>query len=154
MQYKKFITCGLFICFAGIFLCSFGGNGIPIKTNCTPTGGSTSFAPNTNGGWNVLFSYIHEETPGNIEFELILKQATSRIGGRNEKLVGTITDPSFLPKKNQKISYTLLPGNAWYLVIKKNGDCYLAQVKGSGIMPSNLAGNPDVIPLKVKYKRK
>ena len=111
-----------------------------------------SFAPNTAGGWTILSYYLHQDTPDSVQFELILEQTGSRIQGSQEKLVGTIANPLFLPQKDQKIDYSLLPGNTWYLLIKKSGDCYLAQVKGSGIEKSNLPGNPDVIPIKVRYK--
>lgn len=113
---------------------------------------SVSFNPNIADGWTILSYYLHQDTPDSVQFELILEQTGSRIQGSQEKLVGTITNPLFLPQKDQKIDYSLLPGNTWYLLIKKSGDCYLAQVKGSGIEKSNLPGNPDVIPIKVRYK--
>ena len=145
-----FNSCAFFI--GMLFLCSFSSEGIRRKMDVAlSSGDTTSFTPNSNGGWKILSVYINQDTPDSVQFELILQQ-TGRIQGRQEQLVGTITNKLFLPQKNQKIGYSLLPGNTWYLLIKKNGDCYLAQVNGSGIKKSDLPGNPDVIPIKVRYK--
>ncbi len=153
MQQKKLIMLNSTVFFIGLlFLSSFSNRGLIPEKNLNVSGDSTSFAPNTKDGWNILSVYINQNTHDSVEFELILKQATSAISGSKEQLVGTITNKSFLPVKDQKANYSLLPQNTWYLIIKKNGDCYLAQVKGTGIAKSNMPGNPDVFPIKVKYK--
>jgi hypothetical protein len=150
---KRFIIYSLCTLLTGqIFLCSFSRGYIPLKINFRASGDTASFTPNTNGGWSILSVYLNQDTPDSVEFELILKQATGHIKGSNEQLVGTITNKLFLPHKDQKVGYSLLPGNTWYLIIKESGQCYLAQVQGSGIEKSNMPGNPDIFPIKVRYK--
>lgn len=153
MRKKKFIVYVFCSCFIALFfLCSFSSRSFSGFFPDSVQGDTSSFTANVNGGWSVLSSYLNQDTPDSVEFELILVQTNSRIQGSQERLVGTITKRSFLPQKNQKIDYMLLPGDTWYLSIKKNGECYLAQTNGLGIQPSNLSGNPDVIPIKVRYK--
>lgn len=143
-------SCAFFI--GMLFLCSFSNKGFSPQKYLKVSGDTTSFTPNSNGGWNILSRYINQDTPDSVEFELILLQSTGGIKGSQEQFVGTITNKLFLPQKDQKIAYSLLPGNTWYLLVKKNGQCYLAQVQGSGIQKSNLPGNPDILPIKVRYK--
>ena len=113
-------------------------------------GDTISFAPNTAGGWSILSSYLNQDTPDSVQFEIILKR--SRIDGKTDQLIGTITNPIFIPAKNQKADYYLLGDNVWDVRITKDGECYLKQNRGSSLKPSSLAGNPDVIPINVRYK--
>ena len=139
-------------CTGLIFLCSFSGVGPYLKRPSDLPPDTTSFQPNTSEGWSTLSVYINQDTPDSVEFELILEAPAGKIKGPQEQYIGTITNNLFLPKKNQNSSYVLLPGNTWTLIVNKNGQCYLAQEVGSGVKQSNLPGNPDVLPIKVRYK--
>jgi hypothetical protein len=110
-----------------------------------------SFASNTSRGWSVLSSYLHQDTPDSVEFELILVQNKS-ITWATEQFIGTITNKAFLPKKIQKVSYDLYRGNTWSVTIATDGVCYLNQVKGEVLKTSSLPGSPFVLPVKVRYK--
>lgn len=136
-----------------IMLFSFSDKLMAIaKTNSYPEVGDTiSFAPNTGSGWDILSSYLNQDTPDSVQFELILK-STGRIDGKTDQLIGTITNKNFLPAKNQQVDYYLLQDNVWNIRITTKGECYLKQDRGSALKPSTLAGNPDVIPIKIRYK--
>lgn len=125
---------------------------LSVKKNLKVSGDTTTFQPNTNDGWGILSVYINQDTSDSVEFELILEAPAGKIKGPQEQFIGTITNSLFLPKKNQVAGYVLLPGNTWNLIINKNGQCYLAQELGSGVKQSNLPANPDVLPIKVRYK--
>ena len=115
------------------------------------TADTVSFSPNTAGGWSILSSsYMNQDTPDSVRLEIILKR--SRIDGKTDQLIGTITNKSFIPAKNQKVDYYLLGDNVWDIRITKDGECYLKQNRGSSLKPSTLAGNPDVIPVNIRYK--
>jgi hypothetical protein len=108
---KRFIIYGLCTFLTGLFfLCSFASERLPLEKDLKVLGDTTSFTPNINAGWNILSVYINQDTPDSVEFELILKQATGSIKGSKEQLIGTITNKLFLPQKDQKIGYSLLPG--------------------------------------------
>jgi len=139
-------------CAGLLLLCSFSAVGTSFKTGLQVPPDSTSFQPNTSEGWSTLSVYLNQDTPDSIEFELILEAPSGKIKGPQEQYIGTITNNLFLPKKNQNSSYVLLPGNTWTLIVNKNGQCYLVQEVGSGVKQSNLPGNPDVLPIKVRYK--
>jgi hypothetical protein len=119
-----------------------------------PAGDTSSLATDKSNGWSRLSCYLNQDTPDSVDFEfiLILDQTKGRMGGSSEKLIGTISNSNFRPQKDQKITYSLLPDNTWYIIIKTDGRCLLAQTKGSGVKQSALPGTPDLIPVKVKYK--
>jgi hypothetical protein len=107
---------------------------------------SAQFIPNISGGWSTYLAYINRSSPDSIEFELLLKH-DNNINWRSKQQIGSIVDPIFFPKKEQKIIYDLLYGNTWKLEIKTNGECYFNQISGPD--PS---GNPIIMPVKVNYK--
>jgi len=109
-------------------------------------GDSVSFTPNTADGWDVFSSYLHQDTPDSVDFELILKH-DQNIDWKNERLIGTITDPNFIPANQQIITYYLLPGNTWTIHIKKDGTVFFQTIHGF-TPPDNLF----IIPIKVRYK--
>jgi hypothetical protein len=115
------------------------------------TADTTSFIPNTNGGWNTLSVYLNQDTPDSVRFELILTQTTS-ITWSTEQFIGTISSNNYLPKKKQQAAYAVFMNNNWSMRIEKNGECFLKQVNGQSLGVSSLPGNPFVIPVKVKYK--
>ena len=119
-------------------------------------GDTSSFTANTSGGWSILSSYLNQDTPDSVELEMILllNQTKGKMGGKTEQYIGTINNKKFQPKQSQKSVYTLLPGNVWYIVVKQDGKCFLAQTMGSGVKASTLAGRPDIIPIKVRFKNK
>jgi hypothetical protein len=134
-------------------ICSFAfQNTFLLKRDIILSAGDTSsFSPNTIGKWDIISSYLNQYTTDSVEFELILVQRAERISGGNEKFIGNITNPIYLPQKTQKITYNLLIDNVWEVKITRKGECYLRQVKGSGINKSELPGNPDVLPIRVLY---
>lgn len=107
---------------------------------------SVLFNPNIAGGWNVYSSYLHQDTPDSVDFELILKHDFN-IDWTDEKWIGTITDTNFIPKKQQIITYYLLPENTWKIHIKKDGTVFFQTIHGS--IP---LGNLFIIPIKIRYK--
>jgi phage terminase large subunit-like protein len=111
---------------------------------------TTSFSPNTGGGWGFFAFYIFNHTPDSVQFEIILKR-NGRIDGKTDQQIGTIINPAFIPEKNQAVDYYLLGDNVWKIRITKDGDCFLKQDRGSALRPSSLAGI-DVIPISIRYK--
>ena len=109
---------------------------------------SGSFIPNTAGGWNVYSSYLHQDTPDSVDFELILKHDFN-IDWTSEKWIGTITDANFIPKKQQIVTYNLLPGNTWRIHIKMDGTVFFQTIHGT-VPPGHLF----IIPIKIMYKNK
>src|SRR5687768_6288087 len=92
------------------------------KTNSyTEVGDTLSFAPNKGSGWDILSSYLNQDTPDSVQFELIL-QRTGRIDGKTDQLIGTITNKKFLPLKNQQADYYLLLDNVWKIRITTKGE--------------------------------
>lgn len=112
----------------------------------TNNGDSVLFTPNTAGGWDVYSSYLNQDTSDSVDFELILKHDFN-IDWTNEKWIGTITDANFIPKKQQIVTYYLLPGNTWKIHIKKDGTVFFQTIHGS-VPPGNLF----IIPIKIRYK--
>jgi len=112
---------------------------------------TTSFMPNAGSGWSIIASYIVQVGPDSVQLELLLKR-TTRIG-KADNLIGTITNTNFYPAKNQRLDYYLLGDNVWIIRINTNGECYLKQDRGSDLKPSSLPGSPDVIPIKVRFKK-
>lgn len=136
------------------FIYSFGQDSSEVKVdNPSIAADTTGFSPNKSAGWSTLCSYMSQDTKDSINMELvlILKPENGRMGGSDEKLIGSITNKSFLPQKNQVVPYDLLSDNKWNLRITTSGECYLVQVKGYGVRKSELQGNPDMIPIKIKY---
>jgi hypothetical protein len=114
-------------------------------------GDTASFKANLQRGWTIISSYLSQETPDSVEFEMILNQSSKK-DWHAEQLIGTITNSLFLPKQNQKLTYNLLIDNQWELVITINGDCYLHKTQGPSLVASSLDGNTFVLPIKVRYK--
>ncbi len=107
---------------------------------------SVPLSPNAKKGWTIFSYYLHQETSDSVEFELILKH-NNDINWANEQWIGTITSSSYIPVKEQFLTYYLLPGNSWNMHIKTDGKCYFNFIKGS--LPP---GDSIIIPIKVKYK--
>src|SRR5438874_10225556 len=78
----------------------------------TQPGDTTAFAPNKSGGWDIFSSYLNQDTPDTVEFDLCLKQK-SLIVWSTEQPIGTITNKAFIPKKNQQVHYDLFANNTW-----------------------------------------
>jgi len=133
------------------FAFRFKPAGLAEKSTNIKIADTTSFKPNTVKGWGTLSSYLNQDTPDSVEFELILKQNNS-ITWATEQFIGTITNKSFLPKKNQKLSYDLFKNNTWSVLVTADGLCYLNQLKGEVLKTSTLPGSPFVFPVKVRYK--
>lgn len=153
MNTIRFIVC------CGVLLLSIVFSGFIVKSSSVSNttagknfGDTTSFAPNTVGGWGILASYLNQDTPDSVSLWLILKR-NGRIDKINDHLIGTITNPAFRPANNQKLDYYLLKDNVWFIRITKDGECYLKQDRGQLLKPSTLAGNPDVIPINIRYKK-
>jgi hypothetical protein len=105
-----------------------------------------SFTPNTAGGFSVLSSYINQRTPDSVQFELLLKQINA-VNWHSEQLIGTITDAAFLPREQQTVTFYLLFNNKWRVRVLPNGNCFFRLRDGA---PP--AGNPVILPFKVRYK--
>lgn len=126
---------------------------IPIEDSRLEFGDTLSFSPYKAGGWSIISSYLNQDTPDSVQFELILKR-TGRIDGKTDQFIGTITNKNFLPVKDQRQIYYLLHDNVWNIRVTTKGECYLKQERGSALKASHLPGNPDVIPIKIRYKNK
>jgi hypothetical protein len=153
MNTSRFIICSgvLLLC---IVLSGFIVNSSYVSNTVAGKsfGDTTSFAPNIAGGWGVLASsYLNQDTPDSVSLWIILKR-NGRIDKINDHLIGTITNPAFRPAKNQMVDYYLLHDNVWFIRITKDGECYLKQDRGQSLKPSKLAGNPDIIPINIRYK--
>ena len=116
-----------------------------------PIGDTLSFQPNITGGWSKLSCYLNQDSEDTVEFELILKQ-TNLLNWTTEQFIGTITDTSFLPTTNQELTYNLLIGDRWSLLVTISGQCYLTRQSGLPLKPSSLQGSPYVLPIRVRYK--
>jgi len=134
-----------------VFLFSFESVGITEKNTKIKFADTTSFTPNTTEGWNILSSYLNQETPDSVEFELILLQNNS-INWSAEQFIGKITNQTFIPRKIQKLTYDLFINNTWSVRVNTNGQCFLKQVNGATLGVSSLSGSPYVFPVKVRFK--
>jgi|ERR1051326_3217294 hypothetical protein len=123
----------------------------PATRGIVHTGDTTSFVPNKSGGWDIISSYLNQDTPDSVEFDLILVHGNTVSFG-NDQLIGAIYNKAFLPKTDQNVQYDLYRNNNWSVRINANGQCYLKQSGGDALKPSSLVGNPYVLPVKVRYK--
>ncbi len=127
----------------------FSVNILPVKqfyvTGPIPATTSGIFTPNTSDGFTVASSYLHQDTPDSVEFELILYH-NSNLDWASEQWIGTI-DGSYIPVNEQQVIYYLLPNDSWNLRIATDGKCYLSLTRG--VVPP---GNPVILPVKIKYK--
>ena len=113
-------------------------------------GDTNAFAPNTAGGWGIFSSYLNQDTRDSVRLEIILKR-TGRIDGKTDQQIGSITNPAFIPVKNQKWTTTYYVTMSGKFRITKDGECYLKQDRGTALRPSSLPGI-DAIPINIRYK--
>jgi hypothetical protein len=109
-------------------------------------GDTTSFTPNQQQGWAISSSYLNQDTPDSIEFELLVRH-DNNIAWDQEQIIGAITNSIFKPVNNQIITYQLLSNNLWNVKIEPSGQCYLKLIQGSA--PPD---NPAIFPIRIRYK--
>ena len=122
-----------------------------VPLNKTTTADTSSFAPNTTENWGIVSSYLNQDTPDSVEFELILKKNTFT-NWSAEHYIGSITNSQFIPARSQTVTYNLLSDNQWNLRVDTVGKCYLYQVNGGSLLASSLPGNPYVLPIRIRFK--
>lgn len=114
-------------------------------------GDTSSFIPNKGSGWDIISSYLNQDTPDSVDLELILRHNSS-VTWSTDQFIGTITNKTFIPSSDQKSNYDLYRGNTWTIRVTASGQCFLSQLTGEFLKVSSLSGSPYVVPVKVRYK--
>jgi hypothetical protein len=106
---------------------------------------SSRFSPNSQGGWQLLNSFVATAGAGNAQLELIIQNATATNLGQSQFL-GTIKGANLFPSTPVSLTFNILK-NQYQINIQSDGRCFIKLLNGSP-PPSN----PTVIPLRVIYK--
>jgi len=106
---------------------------------------SSRFSPNSQGGWQLLNSFVASVNTGNAQLELIVQNNNPVNWGRLQ-LLGTIKGAMLIPSKPVSVTFNILR-NQYQVNINSDGRCYVKLLNGSP--PS---ASPAVIPLRVVYK--
>ena len=152
---KKYRIQLAFFSIGALIIFSLGGftnKHIDLKKIIKPSWDTGFFTPNKIEGWDLLSDYGNITNGDSVNLELTLIQSVTQ-KWRTEHFVGTISNPDFIPSSIQNLQYYLLEDNIWNIRITADGKCYLSQVSGHPLIPSELEGSPYVLPIKVVYSR-
>jgi hypothetical protein len=103
------------------------------------------FVPDSTTGWHMYATYMNQDTPDSVRFEVILRHVA--LGGwKSDHYIGQISQSNFFPKKNQVSTYYLLR-DRWKIKVNKSGEVYIKLDSGSAP-----PGYPVVLPINTRFK--
>ena len=131
---------------AALLFCFFKN---PDSNQMAKTGTTTTdtipFVPDSTTGWRMYATYMNQDTPDSVRFEVILRHVA--LGGwKSDHYIGKISQSNFYPKTNQVSTYYLLR-DRWKIKVNKNGEVYIKLDSGSAP-----PGYPVVLPINTKFK--